>query len=181
MQLTDSREKLLGPRPTYRCGGNIVAAAGTLPFLVINGAAGRVVRVTKIRLTGFTLTAVGYLRVLAQKHSSAWTGGTPVAITETKTDSGSPDTLVVVTPYTAGPTGGGAVVGPLSEQRALGQATTATSASILAEITIEGNPMTADPVATLRSAAENVSLSFGAAPATAVTLSFEIEYTEDGN
>ena len=178
---TDSKGRYAGPRETFRAGGNVVAAAGTLPFLVITGAAGKVIRVQKIRLSGFTLTAVAYLKVLLQKHSSAWTGGTPVAITETSLDSQySAAAGAVVSPYTAGPTGGGALVGPLGERHILGQATTPAAAGFPAEIEFDFTSQRGESPA-LRAAAESLALSFAAAPATAVTLSYEIEWTEDGN
>jgi hypothetical protein len=179
----DRDGKYIGPRKTYRSGGNVVAAAGTLPFLVINGAAGTVMRIQRIRLTGFTLTAVAYLRTLLQKHSSAWTAGTPVNPTETPVDSaygaaGAP--LGSITPYTAGPTGGGALVGPLAEAIVLGQATVAVAAGFPSEVLFDFSNQKID-APTLRAAAENLALSFAAAPATAVTLSWEVEWTEDGN
>lgn len=178
--LADAFGRYVGPRPTYRTGGNVVAAAGTLPFLVLNGVDGKVVRIQKIRLSGFTLTAVAYLRLLCQKHSSAWTGGTPVNPTETPVDAGSQAPGATITPYTAGPTGGGALVGPLGEVMTLGQATVAAAAGLLAEVVFDFTNDKAE-AGTLRAAIQNIALSFAAAPATAVTLSFEVEWTEDGN
>lgn len=178
---TDSKGRYAGSRETFRTGGNLVCAAGALPFLTIVGGAGKVARIQKIRLTGFTLTAVQYLRLLLQKHSTAWTAGTSSAPTKTAHDSQYPAApAAVVNAYTAGPTGGGALVGPLAERLILGQATTPAAAGFPAETEFDfTNHRGEAPV--LRGVLESLALSFAAAPATAVTLSYEIEWTEDGN
>lgn len=181
VRFVDRNSKYAGPRETFRAAGNVVAAAGTLPFFVLTGGTRKVIRVQRIKLSGFTLTAVAYLRVLLQKHSTAWTGGTPVSITETPEDSVyAAAASGVATPYTAGPTGGGALVGPLGERMILGQATTPAASGFPTEIEYDFTAEDAESP-TLRSVAESIALSFAAAPATAVTLSFEIEWTEDGN
>lgn len=188
MKLEDSKNRYHGPRETFRAAGNVVAAAGVLPFLVITGGADKVVRIQRIIISGMTLTAVAYLQVSITKHSSAWTGGVPVtAENDVPLDStypAAPGPRAVVQSYTAGPTGGGAIVGTtgrMAERRLLGQATVAAAAAPPAstEISFSDNNTNEGPA--LRSAAESLAVRFAAAPATAVTLSYEVEWTEDGN
>lgn len=168
-------------RATYRAAGNVVAAASTAPFLEINGAAGKVIRIKKIILGGMSLTAVAYLRLQAQKFSSAHTVGTRVAATVVPLDANSPAGGATVGHYTAAPTPG-VLIGAIGEKRALAQATTAVAAAIPDyAIPFEFGDQDNNEDATLRAAAQNISVAFGAAPATAVTLSYEIEWTEDGN
>lgn len=168
-------------RPTYRSAGNVVAAASTAPFLEINGAANKVVRVKRIVLSGLTLTAVAYLRAQILKNSTANSAGTSTAPTRVPLDVNSPAAAATLKQYTAAPTPG-ALVGVIDEKRVLAQATTAAAAGI-PDFAIEFKFGDADnnEDGTLLAAAQNLSVAFGAAPASAVTLSWMIEWTEDGN
>lgn len=177
MRLEDPNGNYIGPRKTYRTGGNVVTANDALPWLVINGAANKVIRIQRIRISGMSLTAATLLRMLMRKHSSAWTGGTPVAATLTPIDSQAPPTAATISHYTAGPTGGGAVVGPLAERRALGIA--GGTPALVNEVDFDFGSTPYDEVPTLRAATENISLAFAVAPGSATTLSYEVEYTED--
>lgn len=166
---------------TYRASGNVVAAAGVAPFLAISGAAGRVIRITKVLIQGPTLTAAQFLRVALTKYSSAISAGTPVTPTKVPLDSAGPASLATINAYTAAPTPG-AVVGQIAERTIIGQSTTLAPAAELDEGVFDFT--TAETVTefpTLRGIAENIGVSFAAAPASAVTLSYTIEYTEDGN
>lgn len=176
----DGKGRYAGPRDTYRAAGNVVAAASAAPFLIINGAAGKVIRIKKIIITGMTLTAVQYLRVGVQKYSTAPSAGTPAAATVVPQDSASPAGAATVNGYTAAPTPG-TPVGSLSERRTLGQATTAAAAGFTDTVEFKYGDAQDNENATLRAAAENIGVNFPTAPATAVTLSYEIEWTEDGN
>lgn len=168
-------------KATYRAAGTFVAAASTAPFLEINGAAGKVIRIKKIIISGLTLTAVAYLRLQVLKNSSANTGGTSTAPTAVPVDSNSPAASATLKNYTAAPTPG-TPVGPVGEKRTLAQATTAAAAGIPdVNIAFDFGDRDANEDGTLRGAAQNLSMAFGAAPATAVSGSFEIEWTEDGN
>lgn len=168
-------------KATYRAAGNVVAAASTAPFLEINGAAGKVVRVKRVVLSGLTLTAVAYLRLQALKNSTANSGGTSTAPTAVPLDVRSPAAGATLKQYTAAPTPG-ALVGSIDEKRVLAQATTAAAAGIPDyNVAFEFGDKDNNEDATLRAAAQNISMAFGAAPATAVTLSWMIEWTEDGN
>ena len=170
----------IGPRPTYRAAGNVVAAAGTSAFLTINGAAGKVIRISKIRITGITLTAVQYLRVALNKNSTAFTGGTSTNPTKVPLDSNSPASSATIAQYTVAPAGG-TVVGSIGEKTVLGQASTPAASASPNEVVFDFTDRDAVGPGILRSAAEGISVLFAAAPASAVTLSYDIEYTEDGN
>lgn len=176
----DDLGRYAGPKRTYRAAGNVVAAAGTAPFLIINGAATKVIRIMRIRITGLTLTAVQYLRVQAAKYSTAPSGGTPAAATVVKLDSAAQASGATVNGYTAAPTPG-TLVGPIAERTVLGQATTPAAGGLPQEADFWFDFNYDDEGAILRAAAENIGILFAAAPATAVTLSYEIEFTEDGN
>ncbi len=169
------------PKKTYRCAGNLVAAAGTFPFLTIAGAAGRVVRISRIKIHGPTLTTAAYQRIALQKLSAAPTGGTSTTPTKVPLDSASPASLATIRAYTAAPTAG-TVIGQISERTVLAQATTPAANTVLDEGDFDFTPAedkTEFP--TLRGTAEVIAVVFPAAPTTAVTLSYTIEYTEDGN
>lgn len=151
----------------FRASGNVVAAAGTAPFLTINGAAGRNIKVKQIIISGASLTAVAYLRLAVAKFSTAHSGGTSTAPTSIALDSSDP-TLpgAVLAAYTVAPTPG-TLVGNISERRILGQATTAAAAGSPVQVVFDLN-------VPLYSTSENISLLFPTAPASAVTVSFEV-------
>jgi len=151
----------------FKASGNVVAAAGTAPFLTINGAAGRNVKVKKIIISGLTLTAVAYLRLGLAKYSTAHSGGTstaPTLVALSSSDATLPGATVAQ--YTVAPTPGTSL-GTISEVRVSGQATTAAAAGI-------PNIVSFDVDISLFGTNENISALFLAAPATAVTLSYDI-------
>ena len=155
--------------------GNLVAAAGTSPFFAMQGSATKVIKITKLTVDAPTLTLVEYLTVVARKTSTAVSGGTATALTAVPLDSShSASTASIVNVYTAAPTAGSAV-GVISSERLLGQAAVAAAAGLPSDdITIK----VGDGVI-LRGIAEGLSLSFASAPASAVTLTLEVEWTEE--
>lgn len=160
---------------TYRASlSALVAAAGTAPFFILSGAANKKLRIKKISISGFTLTAVGYLNVAATKYSTAPTGGTPSAATKVPTSSRFPaSSATLCQGYTAAPTAGSSV-GEIAAVRVLGQATTAAAAGKVDSVILDGEFENVD----LLSAAENIGLRFTGAPATAVTVSITVEWEE---
>lgn len=155
----------------------LVAAASTSPFFAITGSATRIVRVKRIVLGGFTLTAVAYLNIVATKTSTSVTGGTPTAFTAVPVDSTyAAATATLVQGYTAAPTAGTAV-GSVATRRCLGQATTAAAGGY-PETTIEFD-FTKQGGIILRGAAQGLELAFNGAPATAVTLAIMVEWDEE--
>lgn len=171
------------PRKTYRCSGNLVAAAGTFPFITIAGAAGRIVRMTKIKIHSPVLTTAQLLRIAVQKLSAMPTGGTGSNPTKVplNTEGSNAASLATVTVYTAAPTAG-TVVGQISERTVIAQSSTLVPSAALDEGDFDWTPAEDNTeFPTLRSATEGLAVLFPVAPATAVTFSYMIEYTEDGN
>jgi len=161
----------------YRAGTAAVfaAPAGTTPFFVMQGSATKMVRIKRIGIDGPTLTAVAYLHIIANKCSTAASGGTPVALTAVPVDSRfDASTIGTINVYTAAPTGG-TPVGVVSATRLIGQSTTPAAAGIPHTELFFEFP---EPLI-LRGAAEGISLHFSAAPASAVTLSVTVEWEEE--
>lgn len=170
-------------RKTYRASGNLApAVTADAPFLAIQGAANKVIRITKIKINGPTLTALAYQRIAVRKYSAAPTGGTPVAATKVPLDtlgSNAPSAATVNT-YTAAPTPG-ALVGQISERTVLAQATVPAAGAPLDEGDFDWTAAEQNTeFPTLRALAETVAVVFPVAPATPVTFSWMIEWTEDG-
>lgn len=156
----------------------LAAAAGTAPFFVLSGAADKQIILRGIRISGATLTAVAYLNLVLTKYSTAPTGGTASALTAVPIRSDEPASSAAIKQgYTAAPTAGTAV-GDICGIRLLGQATTAAAAGVPAVSMIEFG---LDDAPVLLNAAENVGVRFSTAPATAVTLTLDVEWDEYSN
>lgn len=183
MKLIDAKDRYLGPRETYKAAGNVVAAAGVLPFLVIAaGSATKAARIKRIKITGLTLTAAQFLRIAVNKLSALPTGGTGLGATTVKLDSNTiSGGTITVTHYTAGPTIG-TELGPICEETVKAPAAAVAAgdgAGRVEFVFAEDALATEAPI--LRTNTQGLSVKFVAAPATAVTLSYEVEWTEDGN
>jgi hypothetical protein len=179
VRLSNYRGDFVGPRPTYRViGGQVVVPAGTTPFILIAASAARVVRINRIRIMNASLTAAQLLRITINRVSALPTGGTPVSPTKVTLDTQAPASNATVQHYTAAPTTG-TIMGAIAEVTINGLTTGATANADEKIIDFGMDLMSELP--TLRGAAEGVTISFASAPATAVTISYTIEYTEDGN
>lgn len=153
------------------------AAASTAPFFAIQGSATKTVRVRRVVVSGPTLTAVAYLNILVRKTSTAVSSGTPAALTAVNVDAGSTaSTANLINTYTAAPTAGTAV-GIVASRRVLGQATTAAAGGY-PETTIEFDFRHLGGIV-LSGTAQGLSVSFGSAPGSAVTLSVSVEFEEE--
>lgn len=170
-----------GVKATYRAAtpNSVVAAASAAPFFIIQGSATKTIIVQRIIISGGTLTAVAYNSYSATKYSSAISGGTPVVLTAVPMDSTSaPATPNLVQVYTAAPTAG-SLVGTLSAKRTLLQATTAAAAGIPDIVEFDFRAILETSGIVLRGVAQGLGVNFGAAPATAVTVSLVVEWTEE--
>lgn len=181
VSIYDSRGNFRGVKATYSAAtvNNVVAAASTQPFLNICGSGSKTIIVRRVVLSGPTLTAVAYNSYEARKYSTAPTGGTATALTATSHDSNdAAPSATLVQVYTAAPTAG-TLVGTVANRRVLMQATTAAAAGIpdLVAISWESDETTTGIY--LRGTGQCVGVGFGAAPATAVTLAAEVEWTEE--
>ena len=171
-----------GEKATYRAATptTVVTAVSAAMFFVIAGSGTKTIRVRRIRISGETLTAVIAQSVVVEKWSTAPTAGTAVTLTQVPLDSTDPAaTASLCQVYTAAPTEG-TLVGTVATHRHLQKPTTAADAGP-AYTDVEfvfGNQSETRPVV-LRGTAQALSLAFAAAPATAVTLSVEVEWTEE--
>jgi hypothetical protein len=122
---------------------------------------------------------VAYNTVALGKYSTAPTGGTAAALTQVPLDSNSAAaTVSLLQTYSVAPTAG-TLVGTIGGRRLLMQATTAAAAGIPMDAVWDFRVQGESSAITLRGIAENVALTFGAAPASAVTLAVEVEWTEE--
>lgn len=166
---------------TYRTGGNFSPANQAFPFLVIAGVASKTLRLKKLTLSAVLLTAVGYVRIQVVRFTALPTGGT-----STDTNGNPLDTLAgnalsgaQVRQYTAQPSAGTAQL--MGEKRILAQSTTAAAAGIPGEVTWTFGDSDNNEDETARGNTEGFGLQFPAAPGAGITLSWEAEWTEDGN
>ena len=170
---------------TYRAAttNTVIAAADTTAFFVISGSAGATRRIRKIRVSGSTLTTLAVGSVVAQKRSTAQTGGTATELTRVPVNSVFPaaqtDGLVQV--YTGAPTDG-TLVGTLACRRHVWKSATvvdAPFADLEFDFDNKEDSRGGQLGIALHGVAQSVTLAFGAAPATAITLAVEVEWTED--
>lgn len=177
----DTRGTNRGVKATYRAAsvGTFVAAAGTSPFFAIQGSGTKMVRIQRIVISGMNLTAVAYLKLILQKVSSATSGGTKTDLVQTPLESGdAAATLSLCGVYTAAPTAG-TLVGTLASRLHLAQSTTAAAAGIPEEIVFDFRTIGEAASILLAGVTQGITLSFQTAPATAVTLAIEVEWTEE--
>ena len=172
---------LVEPRYTYRAATPTIVtpASSNDVFFLLYGSSTKLVKISKITVSGFNITAVQYLVIALEKFSSSATGGTASALVKTPLDSTAPaSTLALCSVYTAAPTQG-SLEGTIGVKRVLGQATSAAAAGIPATTDfVFGEQSFVSPII-LRGAAEGIGLSFGTAPASNVSFSLEVEWTEE--
>lgn len=168
-------------KATYRAAtiGNVVAAASTASFFAIEGSSTKTIKITKIRFSGDTLTALAVQSIVINKYSTAISAGTATALTKTPLDSNNAaSTANLCSVYTAAPTDG-TLVGALASNRHIQKATTVAEGAPFADYEAKfGDSLSTQPIV-LRGTAQYVGANFSAAPATAVTLSVEVEWTEE--
>jgi len=158
--------------PSYMACTNptVVAPADTTPFFAIYGSSSKKIRVKSIIVSGATLTAIEYNVIKATKYSTAITGGTATELVRVPLDSTNGAAMLsILNVYTAAPTVG-TNIGTIGSKRILLQDTTAVSDSLPVILEFDGF--------ILNTPTEGVCLSFGVAPATAVTLSIEVQWEE---
>jgi len=80
----------MGEKATYRASTIIPLVAAVtvnVPFFNIIGSASKTVTIKRIRVSGMTLTAVGYFTINVVRYSSASTGGTSTVLVNTQMDT----------------------------------------------------------------------------------------------
>lgn len=166
-------------RKTHRQGSTFSPANQAFPFLTIVGAAGKVVRLKKLTLTCVTLTSVGYVRIQLQRFTALPAGGTSTDVNGNPVYQGAAGTGVLVRQYTAQPSAGTAQT--IGEKRILAQATTAAAAGIPSETEWRFGDADNNEDVAARGVAEAIGLTFPAAPGAGISVTWEAEWTEDGN
>ena len=168
-----------GPKACYRAAGSFASAASALPFFAISGSVDRVSAIQSITVTCRTLTAVAYNTILVRKYLGMFNGGVTSPFTRVSLDTARPEsTCALVAGFTGGPTAT-VLLGQLGSQRILLQATAAVAATLSPPIEETYRLVGETGAVYLRSRDELLSLAFGAAPATAVTMSIQVEWTEE--
>jgi hypothetical protein len=167
---------------TYRASTIIPLVAAVtvnVPFFNIIGSATTTVKVTRIRVSGMTLTAVGYFTINVEKLSTASTAGTSTTLVATSLDSSDTAVTAVVKAYTVAPTKG-TLVGTLASYRSLWQVGgTPVANAPTPEHIFNFGDMWATKGVTLRGVAQELALTFPVVLASAGTLAVDIEWTEE--
>ena len=161
------------------------AEAGSAAFFVISGSAFRTRTVRKIRVSGIHLTTLAVLTIVAEKWSTAaFSGGTSVALTRTPLDTAYPaaQTDGLVLTYTAAPTEG-TLVGTVATRRVIAKSTTVVDGAEFPDVEFDFTDPAFDlpnqpSGVPLHGLLQSLSLAFVANPASAVTMSLEVEWAE---
>lgn len=164
-----------GVRATYvACTNSLVPAAAATDVVLLVGSASRVVRVSRVSITGVQTTA-GIVRVYGFKRSTDDAGGTSSPLVAVPHDSQSAAATAVCRAYTANPTAG-TDVGIVFARRVLIPA----AASLVAVVPeyVEFGTRSAQHVV-LRGVAECLALSLMGATVTGGLLDVEVEWTEE--
>lgn len=177
--LYDSNGIYYGRKYTYKaCANSITVAAGTGIFFAIYGSSTKTISIQRININGLTLTTPAYNSLLVTRCSTQCSGGTSVDITPIKfdTDSGA-GTPNLLKYYTAAPTTGTSV-GVISNKRLLLQSSTASSSTQLTDVIFDYRTINENSAVLLKGTNQGLVISFGSAPDSTVTLSIEVEWTE---
>lgn len=156
----------------------VAAVTADVPWFLIEGSATKVVTVKRIIVSGGTLTAVQYIAMNVVKYSTAASGGTATTAPQVPLDSGNgAGTASLVKYYTAAPTPG-TTVGNIASRRVLLQATTAAAGGVPPVVVFDFSDIPNTQGVVLRGIAQGLGLEWPTAPASAVTMSVEVEWTE---
>lgn len=170
-----------GERATYRASTLvplIVAVTADRAFFTLLGSASKTVVVKKIRVSGMTLTAVGYFAINVIRNSTATTGGTSTTLVNVQMDTTQSAPTAVAKAYTAVPTDG-TLVGTIASWRALWQATVAAAAGQTWDHTFTFGDTTETGGIVLRGVNQELAMRFPVALGSAGTLAIDIEWTEE--
>ncbi len=171
-----------GQKATYRASTIIPfvpAVTVNRTIFTIGGSASKVVTVKKIRVSGFSLTAVAYGVINVVKYSTATSGGTATNLTAVPLDSTSgAATAAQIKVFTAVPTDG-ALVGHLASWRSLWQATTAAAAGVTFDHIFDFGNTPGSSGIVLRGTSQECAMLFSVAPASTPTLALDVEWTEE--
>ena len=170
-----------GEKATYRASTIVplvVAVTANRTIFNVLGSATKTVTVKRIRVSGPTLTAVGYFAINVVRYSTATTGGTSTTLVNVQCDTIDPASTAVVKAYTAVPTDG-ALVGTIASWRSLWQSTTAAAAGQTWDHVFSFGDMPETGGIVLRGVAQELALVFPVVLASAGTLAIDVEWTEE--
>ncbi len=168
-------------KATYRASTIIplaVAVTVNVPFFNIIGSASKTITVKRIRVSGMTLTAVGYFTINVVKLSTASSGGTSSTLVNVPLDTNDASPTAVVKAYTAAPTIG-SLIGTIASYRSLWQATVAAAAGLAPKHIFNFGDMPETKGIRLRGATQEIALLFPVVLASAGALAVDIEWTEE--
>ena len=165
-----------GGKVTYRASAKALASAASATNLfTITGSASKVVRVTRLEVSGQATTAAA-AQVLVIVQSAADTGGTATQPTAVPHDSLSPAATATINAYTANPTVG-AAVGTIYESYVfLAAPATATVGSDKLVLDLGNRPSQA---IVLRGVAQVLAVNLNGATVTGGAFDINIEWTEE--
>lgn len=170
-----------GKKKTYRASSEAFVAAVTAdtPWFLIEGSSSKTITVTRMTVSGCTLTAVAYIVVAVAKYSTAASGGTSTLADQVPLDSNdAAGTANLVRYYTVGPTAG-SLVGLIASKRTLMEATTAAATGQTEQLIFNFSDTDETGGVVLRGTSQGLGLIFPVAPASAVTLTADVEWVEE--
>lgn len=177
----DQLQRYQGIRKTFVTSFQLVAPAAANAFVTITAAAAgatRNLRLKRVRINGVTLTAAAALRIALRKYATQPTGGTATNPTIIAFRTEAEVSTAVINAYTASPAGGLGSPVTISEYNVNAQATGA--ATVSNEIAEDFDTNRSQLPAAIGST-QCLGLAFLTAPATAVTLSISLIWTEDNS
>ena len=171
---TSSERTYMAATPT-----TLACPAGTKSFFVLMGSSTKTIKVTRIHISGLTMTARAYNNISVRKISSAPSGGTSSALVKVSTDTNNDaSTINVCQVYTVEPTTDGTLVGTLQSNRIQINDTNPVQGDPQSEIIFNFRDINESSGLVLHGTSEGISVGFGTTPASAITLSIEVEWTE---
>lgn len=176
MALTPSYAQPPFQRATYAAAvvGLAVPQTGAMDAVCVSGAAGKVVRIKRIAISGINATAQAAAVNLVLR-STANTGGTSTTPAVVALDSSDPAGGAVVRAYTVAPTAGTAIGTVRSQQVGLAASTAASASPVI--WTFDPHVLAKEVV--LRSAAQSACVNFPNAFTTAgPTINVDVTWTE---
>jgi len=158
---------------------SISCPASTKSFFIIMGSQTKIIKISKIHLSGLTITAREYNSIVVRKISSIPVGGTAAALTKTPADKISIDSTVsLCQTYSVTPTTDGTLVGTIQSNRSQIGDSNPVQGDPQSEILCDFRSYPESSGIILRGVNDGVSVSFGSVPGSAITLSLEIEWLE---
>lgn len=150
-----------------------VSAASATDVYNIQGSATKVIKISKIKVSGTTTSGSAIkLTVSLIKRSAANTGGTSVVSTNVPYDSTNGAATAVLRHYTANPSALGAAVGTVRSE------TLAITASGLTGGVLEWNFTDGGQHVILRGTSEFLSINFNGTSITGAVISISVEWSE---